>query len=220
MDIILIFKYFFVRGNMSSDTFQSLQIVLHSQDFVELIDSDYYVIDLKYATTDNFMNENVYKEFNRAFLHSHAAEKLEKAAFKLKELKPNYKFIIYDVLRPRSVQWKMWNKVKGTHQQQYIANPEEGSSHNYGMAVDLSILDDKGQVLDMGAGFDEFDDISQPQYESKFRAEKRLTSTHIENRNLLRACMEPVGFKQFSTEWWHFNALPFSEIRNHFKIVE
>lgn len=205
---------------MSSETYQSLQIVLQSQEFVELKNSEFYIIDLKYASADNFMNENVYNEFNRAFLHSHAAEKLRKAALKLKELKPNYKFIIYDVLRPRSVQWKMWNKVKGTHQEQYIANPEVGSSHNYGMAVDLSIIDENGQVLDMGAGFDEFDDISQPKYEAKFRAENRLSLAHIENRNLLRACMEPVGFKQFTTEWWHFNALPFAEIRTHFRIVE
>lgn len=205
---------------MSSETYQSLQVVLKSKDFVELKDSDFYVIDLKYATTDNFMNENVYNEFNRAFLHSYAADKLQQAALKLKELKPNSKFIIYDVLRPRSVQWKMWNIVKGTEQEQYIANPEEGSSHNYGMAVDLSIVDEKGQALDMGSGFDEFDEISQPKFENKFLAENKLSAKHIENRNLLRACMEPVGFKQFTTEWWHFNALPFASIRNQFKIVE
>lgn len=205
---------------MSSDTYQSLQVVLQSKDFVELKDSDFYVIELKYATTSNFMNENVYNEFNRAFLQSHAAEKLQKAVLKLKELKPNYKFIIYDVLRPRSVQWKMWNRVKGTDQEQYIANPVEGSSHNYGMAVDLSIVDEKGQVLDMGSGFDEFDEISQPKYEARFIAENRLSSIHIENRNLLRTCMETVGFRQFTTEWWHFNALPFAEIRAQFTIVE
>ena len=205
---------------MSSETYQSLQVVLKSKDFVELKDSEFYVIDLKYATTDNFMNENVYNEFNRAFLHQHAADKLQQAVLRLKELKPQFKFIIYDVLRPRSVQWKMWNKVKGTDQEQYIANPEEGSSHNYGMAVDLSIVDEKGQVLDMGTGFDEFNERSQPKFETKFLFEKKLSELHIENRNLLRACMEPVGFKQFTTEWWHFNALPFAEIRTLFTIVE
>ena len=54
----------------------------------------------------------------------------------------------------------------------------------------------------------------------KFLAENKLSLKHIENRNLLRACMETVGFKQFTTEWWHFNALPFAEIRTQFKIVE
>ena len=205
---------------MSSDTYKSLQVVLMSQDFVELYNSDFYIIDLKYASSDNFMNENVYNEFNRAFLHRHAAEKLQKAALTLKELKPQYKFIIYDVLRPRSVQWKMWALVKGTDKEEYIANPEEGSSHNYGMAVDLSIVDEKGQVLDMGSAFDEFDDKSKPKLEQKFISENKLSRVHIENRNLLRACMEPAGFKQFSSEWWHFNALPFAELRAHFTIVE
>lgn len=205
---------------MSSETYKSLQVVLKSEDFVELYNSDLYVIDLKYASTDNFMRENVYNEFNRAFLHKHAAEKLRLAALKLKELKPRFKFIIYDVLRPRSVQWKMWNLVKGTDKEEYIADPEIGSSHNYGMAIDLSILNEKGEVLDMGSGFDEFDEKSQPKLEEKFLAENKLSQTHIENRNLLRACMEPVGFKQFSSEWWHFNALPFIEIREKFTIVE
>jgi zinc D-Ala-D-Ala dipeptidase len=205
---------------MSSETYQSLQVVLKSNDFVELLNSDFYVIDLKYATTDNFMGENVYNEFNRAFLHKHAAEKLKYAAVALKKAEPNFKFIIYDVLRPRSVQWKMWNIVKGTEQEEYIADPELGSSHNYGMAVDLSIVDKNGVPLDMGSGFDEFSEKSQPKLEQKLFVENKLSAQHISNRNLLRACMEPAGFKQFSSEWWHFNALPYAEIRQNFTIVE
>lgn len=177
-------------------------------------------IDLKYATLDNFMNENVYGEFNRAFLHSHAAEKLQSAASLLSETKPGYKFIIYDVLRPRSVQWIMWRKVEGTYQQDYIANPERGSNHNFGMAVDLSILNENGEVLDMGTGFDEFDEMSQPRHEEKYLSEKKLHPAHHQNRLLLRECMETAGFKQLSTEWWHFDALPRAEIRANFKIVE
>ena len=205
---------------MSSETLASLKVVLNSSDFVELKSDENFVINLKYASVDNFMGENVYHEFNRAFLHKLAAEKLFAAATKLKSIKPGYKFIIYDVLRPRSVQWKMWNKVKGTYQQQYIANPENGSNHNFGMAVDLSILNSAGDVLDMGTGFDEFDERSQPKYEEKFFLEKKLSALHIENRNLLRSCMEGSGFKQLSTEWWHFDALPRAEIRARYKIVE
>lgn len=205
---------------MSSETYKSLQTVLASNEFIELINSDYYVIDLKYAGVDNFMNENMYQEFNRAFLHSYAAEKLQAAALRLKEYNPSYKFIIYDVLRPRSVQHKMWNRVKGTSQQPYIANPVTGSNHNFGMAVDLSIINEKAEVLDMGSQFDDFSDISQPRYEDKFFKEHKLSSEHIVNRNLLRHCMEPVGFKQFVAEWWHFDALPRTEVRARFKIVE
>jgi D-alanyl-D-alanine dipeptidase len=205
---------------MSSQTLQSLKIVLASPEFVELKESAAFRIDLKYATEDNFMNENVYGEFNRAFLHEHAAAKLQVAAQLLKQKKPNYKFIIYDVLRPRSVQWIMWRKVEGTYQQDYIANPERGSNHNFGMAVDLSILDENGNVLDMGTGFDEFDEMSQPRHEEKYLAEKKLSVQCHENRLLLRECMETAGFKQLASEWWHFDALPRAEIRERFKIVE
>jgi D-alanyl-D-alanine dipeptidase len=166
------------------------------------------------------MKENVYGEFKRAFLHSLAAEKLQKAALLLKEKKPNHKFIIYDVLRPRCVQWIMWRKLEGPFREDYVANPERGSNHNFGMAVDLSILNDDGQVLDMGTGFDEFDEMSQPRYEEKFLTEKRLKREHYENRLLLRSCMEGGGFKTFPYEWWHFDALPLAEVRANYKIVE
>lgn len=204
----------------SQSTLESLQLVLKSPEFIEIKDSAYFKIDLKYATADNFMNENVYHEFNKAFLHELAAHKLYEAATKLKNHNSMYKFIIYDVLRPRSVQWKMWNKVKGTDQQQYIANPENGSNHNFGMAVDLSILDENNKVLDMGTGFDEFDIRSQPKFEEQHLVDNKLTIKQVQNRHLLRNCMEQSGFKQLSTEWWHFDALPKAVIRAQYKIVE
>lgn len=205
---------------MLPDTSKALQIVLAMNDFTELKAGADYLIDLKYGTTDNFMNENVYREFNRAFLHKLAAEKFFNAVKNLKKEKPKFKFIVFDVLRPRSIQWLLWNKVKGTDQQKYIANPESGSNHNYGMAIDLSILDENNNELDMGTAFDEFADLSQPKLESQFIEQNKLTSQQIKNRLLLRGCMESAGFKQLSTEWWHFDALPKAEIREHYKIVE
>lgn len=204
----------------SQTTKDSLDYVLSSPEFVELSDCELWKIDLKYAGKDNFMAEDVYKEFNRAFLHRHAAAKLNSAAQNLKSMHRNYKFLIYDVLRPRSVQWKMWNKVKGTEEQQYIANPENGSNHNFGMAIDLTVLDDNSQTLDMGTAFDEFTLCSQPKLEARFIEEGRLTEEHLKNRRLLRECMEKAGFKQLSTEWWHFDALPRAEIRQNYRIVE
>ena len=201
-------------------TTSSLEFVLKQDHFKELISNDMWRIELKYATTDNFMNEDMYHEFNRAFLHTDALVKLEKASKLLKKYKTDYKFIVYDVLRPRSVQWKMWNKVKGTDHQQYIANPESGSNHNFGMAIDLSILDENQQPLDMGTGFDEFSEMSQPRYEERFIESQELTSLHIKNRKILKDAMEQAGFKQLSTEWWHFDALPRNEIRSQYQIVE
>lgn len=200
--------------------YNSLEYVLKQSCFVELQNNDFWVIDLKYATADNFMNEDVYHEFNRAFLHKDAYDKLIKAAQNLKKINSGYKFIIYDVLRPRSVQWKMWSKVKGTDEQQYIANPESGSNHNFGMAIDLSIVDKNDAVLNMGSGFDEFTELSQPRHEARFINEKLLSAEHIQNRHVLKASMEQAGFRQLASEWWHFDALPKLEIREKYQIVE
>ena len=108
------------------------------------------------------MGEDLYGDFKKAFLHRDAAVKFERAVNLLQQTKPGWSFIIYDALRPRSVQWKMWAKVKNTSDENYIANPEKGSTHNFGMALDLGLLDEKGSVVDMGAGFDQFDEISEP----------------------------------------------------------
>lgn len=205
---------------MTPTTADSLKFVLSSPDFIELKNSDLFLIELKYATEENFMNENVYHEFNRAFLHYHAAEKLHNAAKILKSKCPGHKFIIYDVLRPRSVQWKLWNKVKGTHQQEYIANPERGSVHNFGMAVDLSVVNEKNEVLNMGSNFDDFIELSQPKHEEKFLANNKLNRECYNNRLLLRNCMEEAGFIQQIDEWWHFDAKLRNEVRANYAIVE
>lgn len=208
------------ENNDLNQTADSLKYVIAQKYFVELKNGPLWKIDLKYATVDNFMNENMYHEFNRAFLHEHAATQLIRAAEYLQIHKPGYRFLIYDALRPRSVQWKMWNKVKNTDHQQYIANPETGSNHNFGMAVDLTVIDDQEQVLDMGTGFDEFSEVSQPRYEDKFISDGKLTAHHKENRGILKHAMEAAGFKQLSTEWWHFDARPKAEIRANYQIVE
>lgn len=189
-------------------------------DFVALNESQSLVIDLRYATTNNFLGRNLYGAFNRAYLHKIAADKLEHAIAKLRALKPSYKVIIFDALRPRSVQYVLWDAVKNTEQQTYIADPEKGSIHNFGMAVDLSILDEAGQELDMGTPFDDFTPLAQPQLEDDFLKEGKLTERQIENRRLLRRIMEDAGFIHLPYEWWHFDALPQSEVRGKFIIIE
>jgi D-alanyl-D-alanine dipeptidase len=191
-----------------------------ASNFVELRESDGLLIDLRYATSNNFVGENLYGEFNKAFLHKVAAEKLAKAVEGLHNVNPKYRFIIFDALRPRSVQHMLWNKVKGTDHEQYIANPESGSVHNFGFAVDLSVLDASGKELDMGTGFDSFTPLSQPRLEEKFIQEGILSAEQMKNRRLLKKLMEDVGFIQLPTEWWHFDALPKSEVKAKYKIVE
>jgi zinc D-Ala-D-Ala dipeptidase len=198
----------------------SLKFVLSCNEFVELKPDQGFQIDLRYATTNNFVGENMYGPFNRAFLHKDAAKQLFEAHRLLQVRNPGYTFIIYDALRPRSIQWILWNHVEGTDAEMYVAQPERGSLHNFGMAVDLSVLDDKGELLDMGAGFDDFRPIAQPILEDKFLAEGILSEKHIKNRLILRNCMLDAGFIGLKHEWWHFDAMDRTVVRESFTIVE
>jgi len=189
-------------------------------DYVDLSTFSHVKIDLKYASLDNFMGEDLYGGFKKAFLHRDAAVKFEKAVGVLQRVKPGWFFIVYDALRPRSVQWKMWAKVKNTSDENYIADPEKGSPHNFGMALDLGLLDEKGAVVDMGAGFDQFDELSEPRYEERFVKEGKLSSQQMANRLVLRNCMSQGGFLQLPHEWWHYNAIEEDAIRKTYPIIE
>lgn len=206
---------------MSADhIIQSLHYVLASSNFVELKPGAQFALDLRYASTNNFVGVNMYGKFNRAFLHKVPAAMLAKAADLLRASKPGYKLLIFDALRPRSIQRVLWENVVGTAGERYIGNPERGSMHNFGFAVDLSILDASGKELDMGAGFDDFREIAQPQLEQRFLKEGLLSAEQVNNRQLLRDTMEPVGFTQLKHEWWHFDALDRDHVRSQYQIVE
>lgn len=198
----------------------SLQYVLASRDFIELKPGPRWELDIRYASTNNFVGVDMYGEFNRAFLHHLSAVMLEKAADQLAASRPGFRFLIYDALRPRSIQRVLWSHVVGTEGEKYIGNPDRGSMHNFGFAVDLTILNADGNALDMGAGFDDFRDIAQPQLEEQFLRLGLLTQAHVANRALLRGAMEDAGFTQLRHEWWHFDALPREEVRAKFAIVE
>jgi D-alanyl-D-alanine dipeptidase len=199
---------------------ESLNFLMGSKDFVELVEGSDFKIDLRYGTTNNFVGVNMYGPFNKAFLHRIAGEKLFRALNHLRCSRPDYKFLIFDALRPRSIQRILWSHVEGTPGEKYIAKPEPGSLHNFGFAVDLTVLDSSGHELDMGAGYDDFRDIAQPQLESRFVASGELTAKHIANRLILREAMETAGFTQLAHEWWHFDALPKSQVKDQFMIVE
>lgn len=199
---------------------RSLDFVESSPDYIELKSGPLWELDLKYASSNNFVGVNMYGRFNRAFLHRLSAEKLNLAVNQLQSKHPQYRFLIYDALRPRSVQHILWKRVVGTQSERYIANPDKGSLHNFGFAIDLTILNGDGRILDMGAGYDDFRDIAQPQLESQFHAIGQLSDEHLQNRQLLRDVMESAGFSQLPHEWWHFDALSREEAKSKFQIVE
>jgi D-alanyl-D-alanine dipeptidase len=178
------------------------------------------VVELKYATMDNFLHKNIYGNLKKCYLLKEAALKLAAAQKGLAALKPGWRLKIYDGARPRCIQVAMWEVVKGTPQQPFVANPETGSIHNYGAAVDMSVVDEKGQELDMGTPFDFFGDLAQPRWEDTFLKQGKLTAEQVQNRRLLRKVMTEAGFISISSEWWHFNALSNDEVRKRFKIIE
>lgn len=191
-----------------------------NKDYVDIAQFHGVKISLKYATTDNFMGIDMYGPFRTAYLHKDSAKKFERAVKALGKARPGWSFIVFDALRPRSVQWIMWDKVKDTPERKYVANAEIGSAHNYGMALDLSLLDEKGMEVDMGTPFDSFSDLSEPRLEEGSLKEGKLTKVQMENRMVLRKVMTEAGFLQLSHEWWHYNALPEPEIRKRYTIVE
>jgi len=199
---------------------RSLNFIEKSRDFIELHNGEGLKIDLRYASTNNITGRDVYGPFKKAFLHRIAAEKLSHAYRLLREENPGYGFVIFDALRPGCIQRVMWNHVKGTEGEKFFANPELGSVHSFGFAIDMSVIDRQGRELDMGAGFDDFRDIAAPKFEDKFLAEGQLTKQHIANRKILRNAMEGAGFIQLAHEWWHYDALPKAEVRQNFPIVE
>ncbi|MDB5095950.1 MAG: peptidase vanX D-ala-D-ala dipeptidase [Cyanobacteria bacterium RYN_339] len=179
-------------------------------------------VDLKYATSDNFLHRNVYGDLDRCFLHKEAAGMLAKADHFLQAEHPKYRLHVFDCARPRRVQREMWAIVKGTAQEPYVANPNDktGSIHNYGGAVDLTIDDAAGKALDMGTPFDFFGDLAHIDAEQALIKRGRLTKVQVANRALLRQVMMRAGFQPLAVEWWHFNSASPNETRRRYRIIE
>jgi zinc D-Ala-D-Ala dipeptidase len=210
----------FIPFTCIADPGESLARLKTNPDYNDLSGIPGLTVDLRYATTRNFTGTNLYGRFDRAFLHKVAADKLRIAADHLQKLQPGYKLLVLDAARPRSVQQTLWDHVRGTDMQRYVANPAKGSVHNFGFAVDLTIADADGKELDMGTAYDAFVDLSQPVHEARFLREGKLTEMQIANRKLLRVVMQDAGFVQLPLEWWHFDALPVDAVRRQYKIIE
>ena len=125
-------------------------------------------------------------------------------------------------MRPLSVQWQMWNAldtIPVIHRGKFVSNPKNGSVHNYGAAVDLTICDQHRKPLDMGAGYDDIRKIAYPSLESEFLASGELNELQISNRKLLRRTLKSQGFSNIPTEWWHFNAYPRAIAKSKFQLI-
>jgi D-alanyl-D-alanine dipeptidase len=178
---------------------------------VDLVNSD---------PKNNYFRENYYNGLDKAYLRKEVAIKLSKAQKILKAKHPKYSLLILDAARPRSVSKKMYEKMKGTKFEKYVANPQKGSMHNYGIAVDITIVDEKSKELDMG--FSPFRKSNLELYWqfAKMKIGFKLNKRQTENRMLLSDTMKKAGFFPLSYEWWHFNGMPKQQARKKYKIIE
>jgi len=162
-------------------------------------------VDLRYASPDNFAGRDLYSPLDCGFLHRDAAGALAASADWLARERPGWALLVLDAMRPQRVQEQLWAVLAGTELERYLAPPERGSIHSFGMAVDVTLCDASGRELDMGTPFDCLDERSHPAYEERLLAAGAIGRGHVENRDLLRAAMRQGGWQGISTEWWHFD---------------
>lgn len=151
------------------------------------------VMDVKYATTNNFVGKVLYPT-DKVYMRKIVAEKLSEANRYLRE---NYNLAIkiFDGYRPLSVQKLMWEILPDPR---YVADPSKGSRHNRGAAVDITLIDENGNEIEMGTPYDDFTEKAHYDYEE-------LSDDVKANRKLLRDVMIKFGFEPLETEWWHFD---------------
>jgi D-alanyl-D-alanine dipeptidase len=217
---VLLVAHLWAAMAAPAPSFATAGPIVVPSSFVELIPGTGLRVDLKYSTPDNFTGVDLYGDFNTAYLHPRAASRLDRAVSELQRVRPGFSIVVFDALRPRSIQRRLWAVVAGTPKEPYVAHPSRGSIHNYGFAVDVGLADAGGRLLDMGTEFDSFSPLSQPRLESRHLRKGLLTKQHIENRRLLRSVMVHAGFRVLSVEWWHFDAEDPKLVRQHEPIVE
>ncbi len=151
------------------------------------------IVDLRYATKDNFLKRQLYPDGARCLLRRSVAQKLARAAELLRP--KGLRLKVYDCYRPVSVQWQMWRVMPKPG---YVADPRKGSNHNRGAAVDVTLASMEGsKELEMPTAFDSFTTAAHHGYA------KGSTSSR-ENRETLREAMEAAGFQKNPMEWWHY----------------
>jgi D-alanyl-D-alanine dipeptidase len=170
-------------------------------------------LDIRYATRNNFLGRPVYKEA-RAFLQKPAGEALVRAHQTLRA--KGYGIVVFDGYRPWSVTKIFWD-VTPQDKKIFVADPSQGSRHNRGCAVDLSMYElASGKIVQMPSEYDEMTERAHINYACATPEAKHL-------REMLRSAMEAEGFAVYEPEWWHYDYkdwkqypiqnIPFSKIK-------
>lgn len=166
----------------------------NDSEFVKV--SDYIpdiVVELKYATTDNFTGQIIY-DFQDAYLRYGTVKKL--IAVSEDFARQNLRLKIWDAFRPHAAQFKLWSVYPDAT---FVANPNVTySSHSRGNTVDITLVDAAGNELEMPTGFDDFSALADRDYSD-------CSAAAAKNALLLQNTMEAHGFLSYNKEWWHFS---------------
>lgn len=199
-------------------------VYLQSLNLVNIHSLDSSIkVELKYSTTDNFMEMDVYGCLENCYLQPDVAERLVLCQNKLKEIDSNLTLLLYDGTRPRLIQQYMWDLLDmPLHEKtKFVSNPAKGSLHNFGAAVDITLYDlTLQQPLDMGTPYDYIGVKAWPTKEPSLLKDGILTQAQVDNRIILRKAMQAGKFFNIQTEWWHFNACYRDKAIELYHIVE
>ncbi|MBP5650140.1 MAG: M15 family metallopeptidase [Bacteroidales bacterium] len=195
---------------------------LRAMGLVDIAEMDSSIaVHLVYATPYNFLGKQLYHGLNKAFMLPEMAEKVLNAQRALKKIRPDLNLLIYDASRPVSVQYEMWNMVKGTSMTRYISNPNKGHGmHSYGAAVDVTLMDCACHPLPMGSEYDYFGEEAHITNEQQLLQDGRITKRELENRLLLRKVMTEAGLHTIQSEWWHFNLTTSETERQKLQLID
>ncbi len=173
-------------------------------DLVELVKLDSTIkLDIRYATSKNFMKRRMYTQA-RAFLQKPAAEAVVRVNRNLH--KRGLGLLVFDGYRPWSVTKQFWDETP-PQKRNFVADPQKGSKHNRGCAIDLSLYDLKsGKEIKMPTPYDDFTEKASPHYNGGSPGQRRM-------RDVLRSAMEEGGFTVDPGEWWHFDYKDWREYR-------
>lgn len=237
--VIMVATYATATAQHSASYFDAKMSAYNLVDITTLEGGEDILVELKYSTKDNFVGEDLYGEFEKAYFEASFAKRVVRAQQHLQSMHPGYTLLIYDAARPISVQRYMRSVVEGTEFESFVADGSKGGRHNYGVAVDLTIATIDGTPLDMGAPFDDFSavasvkgtpDNSDPTtrtlaiYRAYAEEQVRkgvLTQEAANNRLLLIEVMASANLVPYRREWWHFEELmSMSETRTKYKLLD
>ena len=217
--VILVFIAPSAWGQKKSDIEKGLEKIGLQNVAEEIPGIEVYMV---YATPYNFMGRVLYEDLDEAYLVPEAMEKLRKANDLLRKKRMDLHLMVYDAARPRSIQEQMWKVVENTDLEDFVANPNKsgGGPHNYGVAVDVTLVDCTGHPIPMGSEYDYFGDRSRADLEIELFEKGEINRRELLNRRLLREIMTEAGWLVEPSEWWHFNAMPITEASKKLLVIK